>query len=294
MPARFHLRRSGIGRRKHATRIVGHPFVLLGGFLGDHGNRGGRHCKGRRPASRRAGGGSGGVTLTSSVSGRGRSTSRSGRRRSMAASGRSSTACCCCSCTSRSIPATSCPSGSITSVPLVMRRFHRRSPTRTLATTISASQAVRQRIQQRSRRGRRSLPDDQRQIGELGDVLIGNDLAGTIDQHELPLVLPNRERPPFLQVDHNGAGQPPLHRRMLHPGQDSIRARACSSEKPRIGSPLPIPIAARNNGSGVLARPSITTSVTRRPDAAVAVPSRSRRLEILPPEASPALWRARR
>ena len=42
-------------------------------------------------------------------------------------------------------------------------------------------------------------------------------------------------------------------------------ARASSTEKPRIGSPLLTPSAARSSGSGVLARPSITTSVTRRP-----------------------------
>ena len=53
-------------------------------------------------------------------------------------------------------------------------------------------------------------------------------------------------------------------------------ARVCSSEKPRIGSPLLTPIAARNSGSGVLARPSITMSVTRSPEAAVTAPNRSR------------------
>ncbi len=35
MPRRLRLRRPGFGRGKHATRIIGHPFVLLGGFLGD-------------------------------------------------------------------------------------------------------------------------------------------------------------------------------------------------------------------------------------------------------------------
>ena len=40
MPRRFDLRRTGLGGRKHATRIVGHPFVLLRGFFRDHGNRG--------------------------------------------------------------------------------------------------------------------------------------------------------------------------------------------------------------------------------------------------------------
>ncbi len=58
-----------------------------------------------------------------------------------------------------------------------------------------------------------------------------------------------------------------------------MRARAWSSEKPRIGSPLLTPRAERSKGSGVLARPSMTMSLTRRPDAAVAVPSRSRRLD---------------
>ena len=56
----------------------------------------------------------------------------------------------------------------------------------------------------------------------------------------------------------------------------SIRARASATENPRIGWPVVTPIAARSNGSGVLARPSMTMFCTRNPMTAVALPNRSR------------------
>ena len=65
-----------------------------------------------------------------------------------------------------------------------------------------------------------------------------------------------------------------------------MRWRAISTEKPRIGSPMLTPSAARSSGSGVLARPSITTSVMRSPARAVAPPKRSRSVASVPPGAA--------
>ena len=84
MPWRLRLRRPGLGGRQNATRIIGHPLVLLRRFLRDHGDRR-RVCFGRCGRYHRA----------SFASILGRNTRRSGSRISMAASGRSSTACCC-------------------------------------------------------------------------------------------------------------------------------------------------------------------------------------------------------
>ena len=41
-----------------------------------------------------------------------------------------------------------------------------------------------------------------------------------------------------------------------------MRRRAASIETPKIGSPMRIPIASRNRGSGVLALPSMSTVCT--------------------------------
>src|SRR5580704_1311562 len=76
----------------------------------------------------------------------------------------------------------------------------------------------RQSIDQRRRGARCARPDHQRQLPELPDVLVGHRLTVAIDQHELPLVLPDRERPPLDELHHDGIGQPPLDRRLLHPG----------------------------------------------------------------------------
>ena len=126
---------------------------------------------------------------------RGRSTSRSGSRMSITSSGRSSSAWSCCNCISRSSATASWPSGSITSAPLFSRRFQRRSPTRTAATTRACKAGLRgQRIDQRRRGGRGARPDHQRQLPEMRDVLVGHHLAVAVDQHEPALVLPDGER----------------------------------------------------------------------------------------------------
>ena len=207
---------------------------------------------------------------------------------SIAASGRSSSAWSCCSCISRSSAATSWPSGSITSVPLFIRRFQRRSPTRTAATTLLCERRpVGQRVEQHRARLGRAGPDDQRQVAEFGDVLIGDRPAR---RGRSARICPDSAR-------WRTAGAPAASTTMV-PGrrrstvacstQDSvsIRSRACSSEKPRIGSPLLTPSAARSSGSGVLARPSMTMSVTRRPAMAVSTPIRSRSVASVPPGAA--------
>ena len=89
--------------------------------------------------------------------------------------------------------------------------------------------------------------------------------APPVDQHKLALVLPDRERTSFLQRDDNRAGQAAFDRRVRHPGQLLNALPRLIEENPTIGSPVLTPRAARSNGSGVLARPSMTISVTRRP-----------------------------
>ena len=81
--------------------------------------------------------------------------------------------------------------------------------------------AVGQRVDQRGGGGRRAGADDERKLAEFGDVLVGDDLAGAIDQHEFGLVLPDGERTALLQDDDDGAGQPALDGGVLHPGQGS-------------------------------------------------------------------------
>ena len=65
----------------------------------------------------------------------------------------------------------------------------------------------------------RAGADHQRQLAELRNVLMCDDLAVAIDQHEFAVVLPDGEGPAFLQVHHDGAGQAAFHRRVLDPGQ---------------------------------------------------------------------------
>ena len=76
-----------------------------------------------------------------------------------------------------------------------------------------------QRVDQHGGGSRRARADDERKLAEFGDVLVGDDLAVAVDQHELALVLPDGERTAFLQEDDDGAGQPALDGGVLHPGQ---------------------------------------------------------------------------
>ena len=180
------------------------------------------------------------VAAVTASPGFGRTTSRSGRRRSIATNGRSSNAWSCCNCISRSSAATSWPSGSITSVPLFISRFQRRSPTRTAAITrfCKAGRAVSASSSAAAASGA-PRPDDQWQIAEIRHVLVRDDVAGAVDQHEFAVVLPDRERAAFVQVHHDGAGQTGARRWPARPRSASRSACArASTEKPRIGSPL--------------------------------------------------------
>ena len=208
-----------------------------------------------------------GAARPGGVGGR-RSTSLSGAAcRSRPAAGRAARASRCSSA-SRSSAATSWPSGSSTSVPLSSRRFQRRSPTRTAARMrFCRSGRSAQRVDQRRGGGRRAGADDQRQLAEFGDVLVGDDLAAAVDHDEFAVVLPDGERAALLQDDTMVPGSRRSTVACSTQDRVSSRWRAVCTEKPRIGSPRLTPSAARSSGSGVLARPSISTSLHAQPGA---------------------------
>ena len=69
------------------------------------------------------------------------------------------------------------------------------------ATFSAKCRTVAQRVEQFRRGAGCPEADDQRQMRKAGDVLVGNDLSGAIDQDEFSLILPDGERPPLLQID---------------------------------------------------------------------------------------------
>ena len=87
-----------------------------------------------------------------------------------------------------------------------------------------------------------------------------------------------------LAAADDGGGQAALDRRVLDPGQSLDPRPRGGDGKAEDRLALATPRAARSSGSGVFARPSIATACTRRPNTAVAEPSRSRRLVSVPPE----------
>ena len=117
-------------------------------------------------------------------------------------------------------PATSWPSGSITSVPLLSRRFQRRSPTRTAATTrfCRSGRSVSASISVAAAAGAPG-PTTSGSWRNSATFWLATTWPVAVDQHELALVLPDGERPALLQDDDDGAGQPALDGGVLDPGQ---------------------------------------------------------------------------
>ena len=186
-------------------------------------------------------------------------------------------------------PATSWPSGSITSAPLLRRRFQRRSPTRTAAMTrfCSSGRSVSASISVAAHR-RRARPDDQRKLAELGDVLV-RDQSGRCDRSAR--TCPGSARWRTAGAPAGSTTTVPGSRRstVACSTHDSVstRWRACSTRETEDR----IALAARRVPRAAAVRvcwrgPSITTSVTRRPAKAVAPPSRSRSVASVPPGAA--------
>ena len=139
----------------------------------------------------------------------------------------------CCSCSSRSSAATSWPSGSITSVPLFMRRFQRRSPTRTAATTRFCRSPAGRSARRSARAAAAGAPGPTTSGSwrKSATFWLVTDLAVAVDQHELALVLPDRERAALLQSHDDGAGQAPLDGGVLAPRTGSRCAARASFQR---------------------------------------------------------------
>ena len=180
MPIRFKVRRAGIGggrTRRGLSAIARAPRWV------SSRSRGPWAAARRRDAAAAASG-----VMSVLALGAGRNTSRSGRRKSIAASGRSSTAWSCCNCISRSSATTSWPSGSMTSMPLAIAQVPPAFADPNAGQHFFRQRGTfLQRIEKSRRRDRCASADDQRQMAELRNVLIGDDLAGTIDQQKFPL-----------------------------------------------------------------------------------------------------------
>ena len=218
----------------------------------------------------------------------GRSTSRSGRRRSIASSGRSSSAVFALQLHQpierrrlHALPAASrrcrCSFAGSTAV-------RRRAPRRRRASAARAGRSARRSAsrRRRARRGRRRAATGGRMRRP------GSPPAGRRGRSARTFPGSARWRTAGAPADSTTTVPGSRRSTVACSTQDrvSTRCRACSTEKPRIGSPLLTPSAARSSGSGVLARPSITTSVTRSPAKPAAPPSRSRSTPALPPGAA--------
>ncbi len=201
-------------------------------------------------------------------------------------SGRSSSAWLACNSMSLIIAGPSAASGRSTSAPLLRCRFHRRSPTRTAATT----------RERKAGRAAKSSSSAAAASGAPAPTTSGSvlnasaSLPGSCWTTTSPVRSISWNLPPFC---HTANGRRSSSRTTIVPGRCrstvarctqvsfSIRARAASSEKPSNLSPLATPRAARRKFSGVLSRPSTRISFTTKPPP---IPSRSGKLATVLPE----------
>ena len=174
----------------------------------------------------------------------GRTTSRSGSRMSTTCSGRSSSACVGLQLHQlgqrRHLarpPAAARRRRCSGAGSSAARRRGRRRP-RAARSAGLRGQRVEQRGGACRARRRRRPAAGWRRRRRPSPVLLDDDLAGAVDQHELAVVLPDRERPPLHQRRPRRCRAAGARRsRCCTQVSFSIRARAASSEKPSSLSP---------------------------------------------------------